>query len=250
MLARSIALRCGTDILPGSSLDLLTRAVDLFWLRQCSVNGTLMKGELLRSYWQLRNELDAVKDSSAMCLTRQRRLWHQFAKESRGVNFRDLISSLPHTECSDPRDRIYSLLSLIDVEELHPYFIIFDYPMSRDELLRKLVRRDSPSVDHSTDRLSYRVVPRRRENSTAALSVVVKQMYKRHVRRLTSMLELEHDDAALDLIFEKAQDHSSRVYRRRIDVGQATDTVSSELFRFSIEPDTPSSTSLSRHTMM
>ena len=149
VLAQCIEIRSGPDVLDEHTLRKLYEFDKL-------------PGDLPSEVVRSEKDLDAEWDSTATSFIRLRntrrnrldpaRATEQAARISiagskkltEGVitsSLRHLVTQFAETECGDPRDHVYALLSLVDPEELEHGPLSPDYSKPKHELLLDLTRR-------------------------------------------------------------------------------------------------------------
>ena len=148
VLAQCIEIRSGPDVLDEHTLRKLYEFDKL-------------PGDLPSEVVRSEKDLDAEWDSTATSFirlrnTRRNRLdparatdqatrtsiagFKKVTEEVRAPSLRELVIQFAETECGDPRDHVYALLSLVDPEELERVPMSPDYSKPEHELLLDLTQ--------------------------------------------------------------------------------------------------------------
>jgi hypothetical protein len=195
ILASSIELRCGPDILEEDTLQ--------------RFQGILYDASLWHDPVEEPVDKDVNLDHTAMMsIIRHRDDWRSHQSLSSDLQHANTIGlqgtlnslGLPKpflTQCADPRDRIFSLLSLLDQNELKNYSITPDYSKSAYSLLLELVSKNRKQ--EAATKLLQHVKKKDRLNLHKAL-----RSFMDYAFCLAQILEIEYPERASTEAVEKA----------------------------------------------
>jgi hypothetical protein len=146
LLARELELRCGPDRMSEDNLlEIYQEAYTPSWTATPKGKRSRPPDFWLKFRWQdesnMQHLIEMRQQYKGNSLTLPK------SKQANSIfSMLGLPAPPPNTQCLDPRDRIYSLLSLADPKKLATYPIYPDYAKPPTDLLIEIVYRDSRRI--------------------------------------------------------------------------------------------------------